>query len=231
MYIDESGDPGTLSTITGSENSRHFILTGLIVSINDWNTSFLRLKDLRRQFKLVYKLPIRTEIHAVELIRINKLIEYRKILKRDRINILKHFVTTIPHIFSNSKIINICFDKASIDCGNFANYSEMAWNRLLQRYDNFLKHVQSQGIVISDTTDEPLTRRLLRKMRTFNPMPSHYGGYYQAITDNIIEDPFLKILNILILYKLLIQYHTCCTGRNIQKEVLKNMACIIFSYI
>ncbi len=29
-------------------------------------------------------------------------------------------------------------------------------------------------------------------MRVYNPVPSHFGGIYQAPTDNILEDPFAR---------------------------------------
>jgi hypothetical protein len=192
MYIDQSGDPGNLIIEKGKENSKHYILAGLIVPVTDWNTCFERIKKLRRELKNLYGLPVREEIHANELIRIQKKKPYRKIVKRKRIALLKHFVSSIPNIFSKGKIVTICFEKDKISPIGFKNYEEMAWNRLLQRYDNYLKNEKMYGIVISDQTDERLVRGLLRKMKVFNPIPSKFGGSYQALTDSIVEDPFMR---------------------------------------
>lgn len=158
----------------------------------EWNTSFERLKNLRLAIKEQFHLPIREEIHAVELVRIHKIAAYRNIKKRHRLQLLESFISALPNVFTKSKVINICLDKTKTDCDGFQDYSEKAWNRLIQRFDNFLKHEKAQGIIISDTTNEPKTRKLLRRMRAFNPVPSRYGGTRQAVTDSIIEDPFMR---------------------------------------
>lgn len=41
---------------------------------------------------------------------------------------------------------------------------------------------------MSDDTDSIKLMRLLRKMRIYNPTPSHFSGSYNAPADNIIED-------------------------------------------
>ncbi|MEX1013990.1 MAG: DUF3800 domain-containing protein, partial [Candidatus Paceibacterota bacterium] len=91
LYVDESGDPGN----TGY-SSKHYILSGLIISQQNWTTYLDRLKTFRKALKSTYGLNQRTEIHASELIRINKTKEYRKIYKTDRINILRDYVGQIP---------------------------------------------------------------------------------------------------------------------------------------
>ena len=37
---------------------------------------------------------------------------------------------------------------------------------------------------------ESLIRNTLRKMRVYNPIPSHFGPYYDSPIKNIIEDAF-----------------------------------------
>ncbi|MDD5695196.1 MAG: DUF3800 domain-containing protein [Bacteroidales bacterium] len=94
MYVDESGDPGILSKY-GSE---HYILSGLIISVENWLENLQKLKTLRQSFKLKYGLLLKTEIHASELIRINKLKEHSKIKKLSRIELLKDYIHEIPRI-------------------------------------------------------------------------------------------------------------------------------------
>ena len=107
MYVDESGDPGAFT----GHNSPHFILSGIIIAQDDWLPILQKLKDFKKYCKQQYSLPISTEIHASELIRINKLDAYRSIRKTKRIHILRDFMQQLPVIFSTCKVINVCFDK------------------------------------------------------------------------------------------------------------------------
>ncbi len=107
MYVDESGDPGPYQ----SNNSQHYILSGLIIHEEGWRDALSKLKEFRQFIKKTYGLLLKNEMHTVELIRIKKITEYRKIKKADRIKILELFLQNIPIIFSTSRIINICLDK------------------------------------------------------------------------------------------------------------------------
>ena len=186
MYVDESGDPGV-----GLHCSPHFILSGLIVNQNEWDKYLLRLKAFRKSIKAKYALNQRTEIHSTELIRINKLADYQKISKTNRINLLKDYCSEIPRIFDSAKIINICLLKSEfIETGEI---QKVAWQRLIQRFDTYLKKVANdKGIIISDDTDSQMLMNLHRKMRVYNPTPSHFVGTYNAPTDSIIEDIFMR---------------------------------------
>lgn len=183
MYVDESGDPGKHQYA-----SYHFILSGLVVAQNDWFKYLDKLKEFRKSIKKEYGLNLKTEIHASELIRINKTKEYAKISKKNRINILKDFSTQIPIIFDTAKLINICLDKRDFE--TTLDIQITAWKRLIQRFDTFLKKdAKDKGMILADDTEDKKLRALLRKMRIYNPMPSHFSeATYNATIDNIIED-------------------------------------------
>lgn len=185
MYVDESGDPG-INTYA----SKHFLLNGLIVSQDDWQKYLQRLKAFRKSLKDIYGLNQRTEIHASELIRINKLDSYKKIRKKNRIKILELYSEQIPVIFDKAKVISIFFDKSFLT--EEQDVQEIAWNRLIQRFDNYLKmNVNDKGIIISDDTESKKIIRLLRKMRIYNPiLRKEQGKSLNRPTDNIIEDLF-----------------------------------------
>lgn len=186
LYVDESGDPGV-----GQFCSPHYILSGLIVPQNDWDKFLSRLKTFRKSLKEKYGLNQRTEIHAAELIRINKLDEYRKLYKTVRINILKEYAAEIPRIFDTGRIINICLKKEEYK--ETGEIQKVAWQRLIQRFDTYLKKTASdKGIIVSDDTDSLMLMKLHRKMRVYNPVPSHFSGSYNVPTDNIIEDIFMR---------------------------------------
>jgi hypothetical protein len=63
MYVDESGDPGN-----NTAQSDYFCLTGMVVHESEWRHLVQTLLAFRRTMKAVYGLPLRQEIHAVELI-------------------------------------------------------------------------------------------------------------------------------------------------------------------
>lgn len=190
MYVDESGDVGHF-TPQQSSNSPHFILSGLIISQDEWLIYLQNLKTFRRHLKKQYGLLLNEEIHASELIRVKKIAAYKNIRKSDRIAILKLFIQQMPAMFPQAKIINVCFDKTNFTSDT--NFMELAWQRLIQRYDTFLKKsVNDKGIIVADDTNSDLIRNLMRKMRVYNPVPSRYGGTYQAPTNNILEDPFTR---------------------------------------
>lgn len=53
--------------------------------------------------------------------------------------------------------------------------------------------MNDKGIIISDTMNqESLVRNTMRKMRIHNPIPSHYGPFYDNPIKNIIEDAFIR---------------------------------------
>lgn len=163
LYVDESGDSGNF--IEGvSKNSRHYILSGLIISQEDWFSSLEKLKKLRGVIKSKFGLSPRVEIHASELIRIDKIEEYRKLRKQDRLEILKLYSSQIPIIFDSAKVINICLDKK--EQKSKKDIQELAWSRLIQRFDTYLtKTVNDKGVIISDTLNqESLVRNTLRKL-------------------------------------------------------------------
>ncbi|MBL7913209.1 MAG: DUF3800 domain-containing protein [Bacteroidia bacterium] len=187
LYVDESGDPGI-----SQYSSKHFILTGLIVSQDNWDKNLRNLKEFRKALKANYGFNQRTEIHANELIRISGNEDYKKFTKTQRIGILKEYARQIPIIFNDSKFINICIDKSQHK--SHTEIINLAWGRLIERYDTYLKKVaKDNGVIISDDTDGKKVMQLLRKMRIYNPVKSHfYDGPYNAPSDNIIEDVFQR---------------------------------------
>lgn len=181
MYVDESGDPGN-----SPHASPHYILTGLIIDQEDWKPCLELLKILRNNIKISYGLMPGTEFHAMEIFRTTSL-AYKAIKKHNRINMLKFYVNEIPTIFSNAKVLNICIKK--LEHPTIANFQNLAWNRFISRYDTYLKKMaKDKGIIICDESNETQLRNQLRKSRIYNPIPSIFGGTYNSITTNIIED-------------------------------------------
>jgi len=185
MYVDESGDTGI-----SPHSSKHFILSGLVINQNDWDKFLARLKAFRKSIKDTYGLNQRTEIHAKELLRVEKLMEYKKIAKKDRVKILKDYTSQIPLIFDTAFIINVCIDKETIATGR--DVFELGWGRMLQRYDTFLKKdAKDKGVVIVDGISNIKLMTLHRKMRVYNPVPSRITPpSHNVPIDNVLEDVF-----------------------------------------
>jgi hypothetical protein len=161
-----------------------------VVSQDEWEKYLQRIKAFRKSVKSRYGLNQREEIHAAELIRVNKNEAYKKIRKSQRINLLKDYCTEIPRIFDTAVVINVCL---KIDEHPGVDIFSLAWARLLQRFDTYLKKgPKDKGIVVADDTDSLKLMALQRKMRVYNPTPAHFTRSYNAPIDSILEDPFSR---------------------------------------
>lgn len=187
MYVDESGDPGS-----ANGSSEYFILSGLILNYKVWHEKLELLKRMRKYFKERYGLGLYTEIHAKELLRIKNEKSYRKISKANRLKLLHEYATFIPIMFKDCWIINVCLYKKDFSSG--IDFTTLAFNRLITRYNTFLsKTVNDEGIIIADESNEVVLRTLLRKMKIYNPVPSHYANEpYNAKITFVIEDILYK---------------------------------------
>jgi hypothetical protein len=108
-----------------------------------------------------------------------------------QLNIIKDYCAEMPLIFDTAQIINVCIKISEHPNEEIFN---LAWSRLLQRFDMFLKKTgNDKGIVVADDTDSLKLMSLQRKMRVYNPTPSHYKGTtYNAPIDSILEDTFSR---------------------------------------
>ncbi|OQX62638.1 MAG: hypothetical protein B6I38_08765 [Anaerolineaceae bacterium 4572_5.1] len=194
MYVDESGDPGAKSPV------RHYILSALIIPSVDWQTSFERHHQMRRQLNSKYHFPVRAELHASALVDTRHGGSYVRRLggRKTRMRLFQDVMQSIPSVFPTAKVISIFVDKDKAENSLFKreNYLTLAWDYLANRYHRFLEKDcgNAPGIIVGDDTANVTVRALLRKMRVHNLMPSRYSpeGFYNAPVKNIIEDPFFR---------------------------------------
>jgi hypothetical protein len=105
---------------------------------------------------------------------------------------------SIPSVFNSAKTFSVYVDKDKAEGTPFErdNYLNIAWNYLINRYHTYLAHDcnNAPGIVISDDSAENIIRKLLRKMRVQNTLPSKFDvrGFYNVPVNTIIEDPFFR---------------------------------------
>ncbi|MGR3291085.1 MAG: DUF3800 domain-containing protein [Paracoccaceae bacterium] len=185
MYADESGDPGNNTTQT-----RYFCLSGIVVHESDWRQFIETNIQFRRTMRDVYGLPLRVEIHAIELIRKQQF----NIEKFKRLAILRNYLDELAKLNSIS-VTNIVVDKQgkSPDFDIFG----AAWRTLFQRFENTLTHGnfpggyrRSFGTVYTDATSGKRLSQIMREMASYNPIPNRLDAGYRNIPIlRIIEDP------------------------------------------
>jgi len=185
-YVDESGDPGRNLAIT-----QYFTLSGIIIADSNWRTFLDRVKIFRRELKRDFGLTLKADLRATDLWRRKGDLKRLKLRYADQVEIFRR---TAEFLRSSQEIVilNVSIDKGSPQLQSTAKISEIAWTMLFQRYENWLVARQEFGIVVNDEGHDKLVRRLSRKMRVYNPIPSHFGGYYKAPVVKFIEDPFSR---------------------------------------
>ena len=184
-YVDESGDTGHNTRIT-----KYFTLSGIIVADSNWKAFLDRVKAFRKRLKKDFGITLKSDLRATDLW--NNSGDFRKLNLNyaDRTRIFRR-VAEFLRYSQEVAILTISINKGSPQLPSTAKISEIAWTMFFQRYENWLGK-QELGIVVNDEGYDKMVRQLSRKMRVYNPIPSHYGGYYQSPLVKIIEDPFSR---------------------------------------
>ncbi len=174
VYVDESGDTGLVGSPT-----RYFVLSALVLHEVRWLDTLDLIVDFRRQLKARYKLKLREEIHASDML--HRPGDLQRIAKSLRLRLLRDvldFEATLPDV----SLVNIVVDKE----GKPPDYPvfDMAWRALVQRIETTISYKNFRGpfnaqetfLLLVDQTDEKALRLLTRKSRRHNPIPSRYLG-------------------------------------------------------
>jgi hypothetical protein len=185
-YVDESGDDGHNVAIT-----RYFTLSGIILADSNWKIFLEKVKSFRQGLKRDFGLTLKADLRATDLWRQKGNFKRLKLSYADQVEIFRR---TAEFLRSSQEVtlLTVSINKGSVQLPSIGKISEIAWTIFLQRYENWLVARQEFGIVVNDEGYEKLTRMVSRRMRVYNPIPSHYGGYYQAPVVKIIEDPFSR---------------------------------------
>ena len=192
MYVDESGDCGTINSPT-----RYFILSAIVIHELRWKPILQDLVSFRKALRDSKGLKLRDEIHCTHFI--NKPGELKRIKRNDRVDIIKKCIDWLD-AQADISIFSVCVDKRF----KTGDIFEIAWNALLMRFENTIryknfagpKNPDDRGIVLSDNTDGDKLRKLIRRMRHYNVIPNRndiYNSGYRNLTLNyVIEDPILR---------------------------------------
>jgi hypothetical protein len=183
-YVDESGDPGRNTRIT-----KYFTLSGIIVADSNWKPFLDRVKAFRKGLKKDFGLTLKADLRAADLWHNSGDFEKLNLNYADRRRIFRKTAEFLRYS-QEVAILNVSINKGSPQLPSTGKIGGIAWTMFLQRFENWLVARQELGIVVNDEGHERLTRMLSRRMKVYNPIPSHYGGYYQSPLVKIIEDPF-----------------------------------------
>lgn len=190
MYADESGDTG----LNGSP-TKYFALSGIVVHELRWRACLDQLVAFRKGLRSEYGLRLREEFHAARFITSPG--DLKRIERHRRLSMIRNFATTLASI-PDISVINILVDKHTKP----QNYQvfDMAWKALIQRFENTISHhnfpgprnPDDLGLVFCDHTTEKRLTDMIRRMRSYNPVPHQpqFGaGYRNMPLVSIAEDP------------------------------------------
>jgi hypothetical protein len=191
MYVDESGDPGPRG---GNEM---FVLTGLVVHESRWADCFAIIKQLRRTLREGYGIRLNGELHANKNIAGRGVLWGRRWPVADRVRLFQLVLESIAQ-FPSGQTMSICTRKRQAAEKRGRDLHATAWTFLLQRFHNYVEKARGSsgadsGIVIHDRGHEVEVRKLMRKLRVFNYVPSRFGGPSRNLPlSYLIEDPVAR---------------------------------------
>jgi SAM-dependent methyltransferase len=179
-YLDESED----------DKYGKVIFSALGIPSDSWNDVFKIIKHFRLYLNKKYRIRMAAELHAREFVAGRGKPGSKIVTKYQRAFIFKRNIRLLSFLKKfNVECINVCLD----------NYDD-ALDRIINRINRSLKAKNDYGILVFDKGDELKIRRVLRKMRVFNLIPSKYGYWDPRLKnktknitiDRIIADPFFR---------------------------------------
>jgi hypothetical protein len=180
--------PTYLVYMDDSRDKKLCCCSALMIPADEWQRGFAMIRDWRRSLKHRSGVLIYKELHATDLVAGRGRLGDRIVPKGRRVAIFKEglqLVTQLP----GAALINAVFAKDDDDT---------AYEWLLNRVNRTMKAWKTHAILFWDQGKEAQYRRLTRKMRVRNPIPSAFGQWETGtITKNIpaeriLEDPVFK---------------------------------------
>ncbi len=194
MYVDESGDCGT-----NNSKTTQFFLTGVVIHESYWRETLDSLLDFRKKVKRNTGWRVRHEIHAQEMVN-GRVSNNQNMPRNQRFVILRDLIDWLS-TQDKIRIITISVDKQKFQ--DSSEVFERAWTALFQRFENTIKNKNfpipeykdgfEKGLIIADSTNGEELRKILRRIRRYNPVPNQSGdGYRNLPIETVIEDPFVR---------------------------------------
>ena len=178
-YFDETGDDGR-----STDSSDVFVLSSIYMSADVWQSNYDSFKSFRKELKEKYGMHVTEEMHTMHFLRDKGLYRPYGWTPEQRREILLAFAAN--NAVLNIKVINVIIDKNNINIDDY-DILEKAMTYNIQRIENDSKG-KWKYLIISDEGRIAPMRRTARKIRSFNAIPSHFGGTTNAPIQGLIED-------------------------------------------
>lgn len=204
VYIDESGTFNDSLTAaeatTNRRKSLYFVLSALVVDLDDWEKVFGRFKNLRADVRRGFNIKKSEQIHAYELIGgsgVWKHIKYRHLHSTKRQRLLKYMLmnyTAWPEISVITVIVNKLTSYPTIQphTARIRAYENL-FNRIDKTFvENRLTGENHQYLVINDGQEDNDVIKLMRKMRAYNTVTMTSGERLDIVIKGLVEDPLFK---------------------------------------
>lgn len=190
VYVDETGD-------TGLENSpTHFYcLTTLLIHEDHWQEHFNRIKEMRLGLRARHSVKLNEELHATDIVSGHGISYKYRLNQEQRLDIFAQTIQCIS-MLEGAKMFSVCICKDSLTRRDF-DVLGFAWTLLSTRVHYTVNRLNSvtgrkdKTILIPDDSQNIKIRKLLRKLRVFNPIWAD-GRMENIRLDSIIEDPLFS---------------------------------------
>lgn len=189
FYIDESGD-----YLMTAQGTRGFVMSALAIPEESWNTIFTSIKDFRVYLRNRYGIRLAKELHACDFLAGRGVLGPKVVPKGARVQIFQDALS----LFAAWDGVGAYVVNVYITNGPGKPARDYALERLLNRINRTLLARGRYGILVFDEGRELDVRRMMRRMRVFNPVPSRYGQWPEGspirniTTDRILGDPFFR---------------------------------------
>lgn len=184
-YFDESGDTG-ISPIQ-RKHASYFILNCIIIQEVNWLDVLNCIVEWRRFLKNEYGISSRHELKGRDFRSGGGVFEGLNIPRVERMSIYRDTMTyqsTLP-LMTFCVAVN---KERAINNGWEPRYC--AWNYALNRLHVMCIKSDDRSMVLPDEGHGYFIRYLIRRMRRFNSVPSHFGPEARRLRcERILEDP------------------------------------------
>lgn len=191
-YFDETGDDGF-----PKYSSEIFVLSSVYLHHQNWKTIYSKIRGFRKNLKIKFNLPVKTEIHTKKLLLNKEPFRQFNWPENKRLEIIKEMAEFVSAI--DIKNINVCIFKKKIITSKqiefYKNILDKALSFNIQRIENSIKRVDpiAKFMIVTDEGRVGSMRRTARKIQKINFIPSKYNlSSYRQEINLLIEDPLAK---------------------------------------
>ncbi len=182
VYVDEAGDDGQPGA------SPLFVVSALYFRYEVWGNLLDKTLVFRRRLREVFGIPVRYELHTRPLLR------------------LKKPFSALSHVTAQQILFGFCSFLASLPVRSVhvvihkktrveRPILDTAFTFVAQRIANDLLkiHEQNKALIITDAGREASMRKILRRLRRYNPVPSRKENKFRDLPLSLfLEDPLAK---------------------------------------